>query len=114
MPEALLWSEVTILSEMSRYFFHLEVLFIIVDAQPDLQSADNDMKVQRRWEFESTQGGAFFWNDNRGSFDFGDSEYIGDEALYRLIEGVNKGLGEGFTKNDIRSFEIRPGFTVRR
>lgn len=114
VPEALLLSEVATLSEMFRYFFHLKVLFIIVDAQPDLQSADNDMKVQRRWEFESTQGGAFFWNDDRGGFDFGDSEYIGDEALYRLIEEANKGLGEGLAKNHIRSFEVRPVLAVRR
>ncbi|MCJ1305899.1 hypothetical protein MMC08_008716, partial [Hypocenomyce scalaris] len=59
------------------------------------------MKPQRRWEFESTQGEAFFWNDDRGGFDFGDSEYLGDEALYRLIENANKGLGEGLTKNHI-------------
>ena len=114
VPEALLRSEVATLSEMFRYFFYLKVVFIIVDAQPDLQSADKDMKVQRRWEFESTQGEAFFWNDDRDGFDFGDSEYIGDEALYRLIEKASKGLGEGLVKNHIRSFEIRPLFVVRR
>lgn len=54
VPEALLPSNVTLLSEMFQYFFNLKVLIIIVDAQPDLQSADNDVKVQRRWEFEST------------------------------------------------------------
>lgn len=99
---------------MFHYFFHLEVLFIIVDAQPDLQSADNDMKVQRRWEFERTQGGAFFWNDDRGSFAFRDSEYVGYKALYRLIEEANEGLGEGLAQNHIRSFEIRPVFALRR
>lgn len=114
VPEALLRSEVATLPEMFRNFFNLKVLFIIVDAQPDLQSADNDVKVQRRWEFESTQGGAFFWDDDRGCFDLGNSEYIGDEAVYRLIEKANKGLGEGLAENHIRSFEIRPVFAVRR
>lgn len=114
MPEALLRNEVTTISEMFRYFFHVEVLLIIVDAQPDLQSADNVMKVQRRWEFESTQGGAFFWNDDRSRFEFGDSEYINDEALYKLIAEANKRLGEGPVKNHIRSFEIRPVFAIRR
>lgn len=97
-----------------QYFFNLKVLFIIVDAQPDLQSADNDMKVQRRWEFESTQGGGFFWNNGRGSFAFGNSKYIGYEALYRLIEEASKILGKGLTTNLIRSFEIRPVFAVRK
>lgn len=64
-------------------------------------------------EFESTQGGAFFWNDDRGSFAFGDSKYIGYEALYRLIE-ANKKLSKGLTTNLIRSFEIRPVFAVKR
>ncbi len=112
VPEALLRSEVAKLDDMFANF-EPRVLFIIVDPQPDLQSADNDMKVQRRWEFESTQGGAFFWNKDRGGFDLGDSEYIGDEALYRLIEEANKGLGEGLARYHIRSFEIRPVFAVR-
>ncbi|KAI4128809.1 MAG: hypothetical protein LQ347_004030 [Umbilicaria vellea] len=114
VPEVLLQSEVATLPEMFRYFSNLKVLYIIVDAQPDLQSADNDMKVQRWWEFESTQGGAFFWDGDRGGFDSGNSEYIGDEALYRLSEEANKGLGEGLAKNHIRSFETRPAFAVRR
>jgi hypothetical protein len=114
VPEALLRSEVAALSDMFRYFFQLKVLFIIIDAQPDMRSADNDMKVQRRWEFESTRGGAFFWNDDRGAFDFANGEYIDGEALYRLIEEANKGLGEGLVTNYIHSFEVRPVFAVRR
>ena len=114
IPEALLRNQVDTLSEMFRYFFHLEVLFIIVDAQPDLQSLDSDAKAQRRWEFESTQGGAFFWNEDRGGFDFQGSKYIGNEALYRLIEEASKELGDGLAKNHIHSFEIRPVFAVRR
>ena len=114
VPEALLRSEAATLPEMFRYFFSLKQLIIIVDAQPDLQSADDDTNVQRRWEFESTQGGAFFWNNDHGSFDFGDSKYIGDETLYRLIEEANKGLGEELAKNHIHSFEIRLAFAVKR
>ena len=114
VPEALLRSEAATIPEMFRYFFQLKVLFIIVDAQPDLQSADNDVKVQRRWEFEGSQGGAFFWDYDRCGFDSGDSGYIGDESPYRLIEEAKKGLGEGLAKNHIRSFEIRPVFAVRK
>lgn len=82
--------------------------------QPDLQSADNDMKLHRRWEFENTQGRVFFWNDDRGGFDYVDSEYIGDEALSGLIEEAYKGIREGLAKNHIRSFEIRPVSALRR
>lgn len=44
VPEALLQSEVATLPNILRYFFHLEVLFIIVDAQPDLQPADKNKR----------------------------------------------------------------------
>ena len=90
------------------------MLVIIVDTQPDLQSADNDIKIQRRWELESIQGKAFFWNNDRDGFDFRDSENIGDEALYRMLGEANKRLGEELVKNHIRSFQVRPVFTVRR
>ena len=90
------------------------MLFIIIDTQPDLQPADNDMKVQRRWELESRQGEVFFWNHGRGGFDSRNSEDIGNEALYRLLGEANKGLGQELIENHIRSFEIRPVFAVRR
>ena len=114
VPEVLLQSEVATLPEMLRHFFNLKVLLIVVNAQPDLRSGDDDVKVQRRWDFESTESRAFFWNDDRGCFDFGDSEYIRDEALYKLIEEVEKGLGHGLTENHIQNFEIRRVFAVRR
>lgn len=115
VPEALLRSEDPALHELFWLFPRLEVLFIIFDAQPDLQSTDNDMKVQRRWEFESTHGGALFWNNDRADFDLEDSEHIGDEALYRLIEEANrKKLGVELAGNYVRSFEIRPVFAIRK
>ncbi len=115
VPEALLRSETSSLNEMIQLFSRIEVLFIIVDAPPDLQCADNDIKVQRRWELESTQGGSFLWNLDGGGFDSGNSEPIGDKTLYRLIEEANKqGLGRELTYNHIRKFEIRPVFAVGR
>lgn len=115
VPEALLRSETSSLNEMIWLFSRIEVLFIIVDAPPDLQCADNDIKVQRRWELESTQGGSFLWNLDSGGFDLGNSEHIGDKTLYRLIEEANKqGLGRELTYHHIHRFEIRPVFAVGR
>ncbi|KAL9100780.1 MAG: hypothetical protein Q9187_009324 [Circinaria calcarea] len=116
VPEALFRSEVAaaLAETLDQDFSQLKVLFIIVDTQPDLQSANNDMKVQRRWELESRQGEVFLWNHDRGGFDLGNSENIGNEALYRLLGEANKGLGEELVKNNIRSFEVRPVFAVRR
>ena len=114
VPVALLKSELASLSEMFRYFFNLKALFVVVDPQPDLQPAGNEVKVHHRWDFESIQGGAFFWNNVRGGFDSENGEYIGDEAVYRLIEEASRRLGEGLANEHIRSFEVRPVFAIRR
>lgn len=108
VPEALLRNEevVATLSEMFQCFFRLKVLLIVVDPQPDPQSM--------WWKFESTQRGAFFWNNNRGGFDFVDNKCPGDDSLYRLIEEAGKKLSEGFALNEIHNFEIRPVFAVKR
>ncbi|KAI9777874.1 MAG: hypothetical protein M1835_005119 [Candelina submexicana] len=113
VPEALLRNEGTILSEMFQNYFNVKELFVVVDAQPDLQSVDNVLKLQPPWEFESTQGGAFIWNNDRGGFDPEDNNDNGHEALYRLIEEVNKGIGEGLINHHIRSFKIQPAYAVR-
>ncbi|MCJ1278049.1 hypothetical protein MMC21_005863 [Puttea exsequens] len=114
VPEELLRKEVATLQYMFDWFNNLRVLYIIVDAQPDLQSADNDMKVQRRWEFESTRGRALCWDDERHDFDCEDSENTCHEEVYRLIEEARKGLGEGLVRARMHSFEIRPAFAIRR
>jgi hypothetical protein len=96
-----------------RWFGLVEVLFILVDTPLDLQPANNGMKIQPRWKLENIEGGTFFWNHDRGRFDFNESEYIIDEALYKLIEEINEWLGKELVKNSIRSFEVRPVFAVR-
>jgi hypothetical protein len=111
MPEALFRNEATTLHEIFEWFSGVSVLFIIVGAQPDLEDG---MKAQRRWELESIQGRTFSWNHDRRSFDFGNSDYIDGEALYRQIEEASKSLGEWITLRTIRSFEIRLVFAVRR
>lgn len=115
VPETLLLKEAYMPSEMFRNFFKLKALLVVVDAPPDLQSdADNDVKVQPRLEFESTEGEALRWDHERGGFDSGAGEHIGDESLYGLMEETSKGLSEGLAQNHIRSFEIRPVFAVRK
>ncbi|PNY23531.1 Uncharacterized protein TCAP_06526 [Tolypocladium capitatum] len=112
IPEALLRSEDTTLHQVTEWFPRLAVIFIVVDAQPDLE--DDGTKVQRRWELEGTEGRAFVRNHDHGGFDLGDGEYVGDEALYRRIEEASKGLSEVFGDDLVRRFEIRPVFAVRR
>ena len=119
ISEALLRSEIATLCEIFEYFIRSRTILIIVDTQPDLQSADNDRNVQRRWEFESTQGGGFFWNDEHSCFDckdkeLGDSENISHEGFRRLLDGASKGLSEGLARNHVRSLEIRPVSAIRK
>lgn len=115
VPEALLWTDADSLNEMIWLFPGIKVLFFLIDAPPDLHYADNDMKVQRRWQLESTQGGSFFWNLDSGGFNIGDSQYTGHEALYRLIEESGRqGLGREIAFRNICRFEIRPVFAVAR
>ena len=70
--------------------------------------------MQQRWELESTQGATFFWNNEEGGFEWEDSEYIGDKALYKLIEEASNKLGEKLTENRKHSFEVQPVFAVRK
>jgi len=117
LPERLLQRDnwANCLSELFQYYFGLRELLIVVGAQPNLQSVDNEKKVQQRWELESAQQGAFIWNDDRSDFDFEDGERVGDELLYRLIKNViNIALREVLIKEHIHEFEIRPVIAVER
>ena len=114
LPEALLGRDLATLPEMFQYFYSLETLFVVVDAPPDLQSANSDLEEQQWWEFKRTEGRACFWNYDCRRLDFGDGDDHGDEALYRLIQQVSQGLGEGLATNHVRSFEIWAGSAVRR
>ncbi|KKZ62335.1 hypothetical protein EMCG_03253 [[Emmonsia] crescens] len=114
VPEAVLQNEVDPLLEFFEHYFSLEKLFIVVNTQPDLQPEDNNMKVQRRWELESTRGATFFWNTDRGSFEGGDGEDIGDKALFKLIVDASNGLDEKLKWHDHHGFEIRPVLAIRR
>ena len=114
VPVALLGSKANSLLELLElyeWFLGIRVLLIVLDPQPDLHAADNDVKVQHRWDFESTLGGSFFWNDDRGDFVPENSEYIVDEALDWLIKEACRGLGKWIITNHI---EIRPVFATRR
>lgn len=56
----------------------------------------------------------FFRNNERGGFERVDGEYIGDKALYKLIEEASNGLGEKLTENQKHSFEVHPVFVIRK
>ena len=85
----------------------------MVDTPLDLQPVSNGMKMQPRWELKNTEERAFFWNHDHGRFDFNGGEHVIDEALYKLMEEINKWLGIELVKNSVRNFEVRPVFATR-
>ncbi len=113
VPRAILRSAFAILPTMFEYLPRLQVLYVILAKRPDLQSADNNKEVQGRWEIDSTQGGAFLWNYDRGDFDFGDGESIGAEDLDRTMGEDNGYFGEELARNHIRNFQVRFVFAGR-
>lgn len=70
MPQALLRKVAASIPALFEWFSGLIVLFIVIDAQPDLHLKDNEMS-QQRWELESSQRRAFFWKNDHGHFDLG-------------------------------------------
>ena len=113
VPEAVLQNKADTLTDIFRWFLGIEVLFVVIDTQPDLQSADKDMNLQQWWDFEK-EGGAFYFHPDRVTFDFVGSKHIGNEALYRLIEDANKHISAGLVSENLRSFEVRPISAARR
>lgn len=95
-------------------FSNIRKLLVIIDEPADLQFADNDLKVQRRWEFQGTQGGSFIWNKDHGSFDFEGRRYNGDEALYVLMEEMTKEVKATFIAQRVSCFEIQPVFAIKK
>ena len=121
MSEAVLRSEDNSLCEFFDYYVSVREVFVIVDAQPDLDmqpeddGEDDDMRLQQRWEIESGALRArFFWNNDREGFEWADREDFGDKSLCKFIQEASNGVGEKLVENWKRVFEVRPVFAVRK
>ncbi|OGM41658.1 hypothetical protein ABOM_009979 [Aspergillus bombycis] len=113
IPEALLQSDPAAIREIFDSFYHPEVFFIIIDAQPDWN--ESNTKVHQRWELDITQGRGFFWNSEHGHFDYSIGLPMEDEILCQRIERAVKDFGSLFMGSDlVDGFEIRPVFAVRK
>ncbi|KAF4987090.1 hypothetical protein FDECE_15613 [Fusarium decemcellulare] len=104
IPEAAFRSEGSLRHLMDWYGI-LKVLFVLVGAQPDFEG---------QWEVDTTRGKSFIWDHERGSFEWGPGECLGDEDLYKRIEEDQKGLDEEIRRAPRHNFEIRPIYAVRR
>lgn len=121
VPEVLLWDDgEEALLDIFDYYPNAEKIFIIFKAQPDPLPEDDggggELKVQRRWEFESIQG-AIFWDAYRCEFewqsDAGDC-INGNHGLSRLVKDDNNGFSREVKERQPESFEVRPGFAIMK
>lgn len=121
VSEAVLRGEDNSLAEISDWYARVREVFIIVDAQPNLDmqpedyGEDDDMRLQRRWDIESSALGVkLFWNNDHGEFKWANREDLGDKGLCKLIEEASNGVGEKLVGYGRRRFEVRPVFAVRK
>lgn len=116
VPEAQVYSNPSVLHELFEWPYCPAVLYVIVDTPPDLRLEYAGANVQRRWEVQTRPGGSLFynWKDGHGSFEEGASGHSSHEHLYERIKEASKGLGEGITLHNVRSFALRLVFAVGR
>ena len=113
MPEAFFQHDIP-LSDLFHFYCSLEKVFIILDAQSDIQSEMNDLKMQRRWELQSTQGPMLFWNNDRDCFEWKHNAGDSNNAMNSVIEKACDGLDEALEFYEMKSFEVRAVYAVRK
>lgn len=105
VPGELLKREGRVLPEAYKWLSQLEVVFVIDNWE--------EVNMQQRWGFESTQQRAFY-NPDHCRFELRSGETIDEEALYSLIEDYSQGLKSLFLDIRDRRFEIDLVDAVRR
>ncbi|KAI1204950.1 uncharacterized protein F4807DRAFT_445119 [Annulohypoxylon truncatum] len=110
IPEALFRKEDALISGMFRYFYHMEVLLVVVNEEPTPIPAG----TAERWEFESVPKGSFFWDSENGWTESGGEDHVGEENPYKLTEALIDELDDELPSNDITKFEIRHVIAVKR
>ncbi|GIJ91453.1 hypothetical protein Asppvi_010418 [Aspergillus pseudoviridinutans] len=116
VPEAQVYSNPSVLHDLFNWPYWPAVLYVVVDPPLDLRLEYAELNIQRRWDIQTRPGRSLFytWKDGRGSFEDGVSEHSAHEVLYERIKEASKGLGEGITLHNVRSFEVRPVCAVRK
>lgn len=111
----LLHHDSNVISEIFEHFLRMKVLFVICGVQPDPQFVDGITGVQQRWEFETAQGGAFFWDHDRRAFDFRGGERVPiHEPVYKRIEEAIEDIVPELTRwNHMRTLEIRLASAIK-
>ncbi|KAI0880279.1 uncharacterized protein GGS22DRAFT_175631 [Annulohypoxylon maeteangense] len=112
IPEELFRKEEALISEMLRYFYHIEVLLVVVGEQPAPLPAD----TTERWEFENVPEGTFLWDSENGWIGIEDDIHLKEKKRnpYKLTDAIMHELDITLPQNDITKFEIRHVVAIRR
>ncbi|XXG98226.1 hypothetical protein Hte_004548 [Hypoxylon texense] len=106
MPESLVRDVATTLSELFDHYYDLRLLYIVVDAPPNLslQAAHDAIAKQRHCQCESSHRVAL-WTSGYWEFDFANARGDSDR-LRRLVESAAQGLRKGLIEMSIHNFGI--------
>lgn len=104
-------SAMEMIPHLIHSYMSVKQLLVVVNAPPELQSADDhNGEVKPHWGFICASGDVFSWNRDHQRFELhGGSEHFGDGVVRALVEGSEQ-VTEAFTPG----FEIQPVLTVRR
>ena len=95
------------LMDLFKFFPKLELICVIDDDDMDELWEMMETKVQRRVEYTAAYR-SFFWNHEKGDFDLGDCQDVGNESMYWRMDIARKELRDTLIQERIPSFEIRP------
>ncbi|KAI1446325.1 hypothetical protein F5Y02DRAFT_383784 [Annulohypoxylon stygium] len=109
IPEALFRKEDALISEMFRYFYHVEVLLVVVGEQPTQLPADET----HRWEFESISRGSLFWDSENG-WALDERDFADEHDSHKVSSAMIQELNDMLPQNDITKFEIRHVIAVKK
>ncbi|KAJ8062850.1 hypothetical protein OCU04_008105 [Sclerotinia nivalis] len=113
VPEELFDKDINALEELSRYYYSIEVLYIIIDTPAELRSVDNGMHVQSRWECRKFPNWAYIWNDEEQIFKASDERILGCGFPEEMISKVCERLGEEIISESGSIREVQPVFVVK-
>lgn len=88
--------------------YPLKMLAIIVDAPSELQSIDDNSKMQEHWEVNCTLGGEYILDCDNQDFQFHGNEFAGKYELYIKLEWCSKWLLSIHHPKLATNFKLQP------
>ncbi|KAL7938325.1 hypothetical protein V8C35DRAFT_149161 [Trichoderma chlorosporum] len=111
------------LTEVFRWFPHLEVLYIVLDIRMDpkierlmkrgdREGARDYMRYQQ-WKVEDAQEKTLVWNDEKRNFEWRGGAGMRNTALYRSMKEMARAVRGRLAKRETGSFKIQPVYAIK-